>query len=172
MFEEHQIAWQALARIQTLKLDALDPFTELLELISKEKEITSDQVGYTVESAITLLSNASAHMSTLHWQKVLMSTNRDLLSFAQGREAQFLTAALQPFGLKLTGDATEHLEQLAVLQKVKAFTMSPNPSGFGKLSLPKPGNKDPTHPDSDCLSMLDQPGIWASRRDQRIPNNY
>ena len=101
-----------------------------------------------------------------------MSTNRDLLSFAQGREAQFLTAALQPFGLKLTGDATEHLEQLAVLQKVKAFTMSPNPSGFGKLSLPKPGNKDPTHPDSDCLSMLDQPGIWASRRDQRIPNNY
>ena len=51
--------------MQTLNLDALTPLAELLEQINGEKEITADQVGYAVESAITLLGNASAQMSTL-----------------------------------------------------------------------------------------------------------
>ena len=62
---------QALARIQTLNSDTLAPLTELLEMLNKEdSEITFDQVGYAVESAITLLGNAFAQMSMLRRQRV------------------------------------------------------------------------------------------------------
>ena len=57
---------KALAHIQTLNSDVLAPLTELLEQINGKKEVTIDQVGYAVESAITLLGNASTQMSTLH----------------------------------------------------------------------------------------------------------
>ena len=77
---------QAMARIQTLNSDALGPLTELLEMINKEEgKITVDQVGYTVESAITLLDNAFAQMLMLRCQRVLEEYNRELLTFAQGR---------------------------------------------------------------------------------------
>lgn len=132
---------KALARIQTLNSDALAPLTELLEQINGEKEVTIDQVGYAVESAITLLGNASAQMSTLRRQKVLEEYNRDLLSFAQGREAEFLAAAPQLFGPKFPGDATEHLEQLAALRKAKAPTSSTNTSVFRKATNYQSGGR-------------------------------
>lgn len=132
---------KALARIQTLNLDALAPLIDLLEQLNGEKEITSDQVGYAVESAITLLGNASAQMSTLRRQKVLEEYNRDLLSFAQGREAEFLAAAPQLFGPKFPGDAAEHLDQLAALRKAKASTSSTNPSVFRKASAYQTGRQ-------------------------------
>ena len=46
------------------------------------------------------------------------------LSFAQGREVEFLTAAPQLFGPKFPGDVTKHLEQLATLRKAKASTFA------------------------------------------------
>ena len=98
-----------------------------------EKEITTDQVGYAVESAITLLGNAAAQMSTLRRQKVLKKYNHNLLSFAQGRVTEFLTAP-QLFEQKFPGDAAKHMEQLLALRKAKTSTSSASTSGFWKAS--------------------------------------
>ena len=90
-------------------------------MINKEDgEITTDQVGYAVESAVTLLGNAFAQMSMLRRQRVLEEYNKELITFAQGRETEFLKAAPELFGPKFPRDATEHLDQLAALRKAKA----------------------------------------------------
>ena len=71
---------QALARIQTLNSNALAPLTKVLEMFNREEEdFTTEhlnQVGYAVESAITLLGNAFAQMSMLRCQKVLKEYNK------------------------------------------------------------------------------------------------
>ena len=54
-----------------------------------DTDISTDQVGYTVESAITLLGNAFAQMSMLCRQKVLEEYNKELLMFAQGEKQSF-----------------------------------------------------------------------------------
>jgi len=130
---------KALARIQALNSDALGPLTELMELLNRENEEDEvpdlrDQVGYVVESAITLLGNAFAQMSALRRQKVLEEYNKELITFAQGkeRETEFLKAAPDLFGSKFPRDATEHLAQLAALQKAKASTSSNSSSSFRK----------------------------------------
>jgi len=131
---------QALARIQALNSDTLGPLTELLELLNKsvEEDVPDlqERVAYAVESAITLLGNAFAQMSVLRRQKVLEEYNKELLTFAQGRKAEFLKAAPELFGPKFPRDATEHLDQLAALQKAKASSSSSssNSSGFRKPS--------------------------------------
>ena len=102
-----------------------------------------ERVGYAVESAITLLGNAFTQMSTLRRQKVLEEYNKELLTFAQGkdREAEFLKAAPELFGPKFPRDATEHLEQLAALQKAKSSSNSNNNS----LVFRKPPSYHPGH---------------------------
>jgi len=96
---------QALARIQALNSDALGPLTELLELLNREDDEEEapdlrERVGYAVESAITLLGNAFVQMSALRRQKVLEEYNKELITFAQGkeREAEFLKVAPNLFG--------------------------------------------------------------------------
>jgi len=137
---------QALARIQALNLDALGPLTEVLELLNKEEEdFTVDhlnQVGYAVKSEITLLGNAFAQMSQLRCQKVLEEYNKELLTFAQGREAEFLKAAPELFGPKFPRDAAEHLEQLAALQKARVPSKNNTGSSSG---FQKPPSYQPSH---------------------------
>ena len=129
---------KSLAQIQALLLDAIGPLTELLELLNDEKkEVTAEQVGYAVESAITLLSNASAQISMLRCQKVLEEYNKELLSFAQGREAEFVKAA--PLLSKFPGDAAEHISQLEALRKAKSSSSSS--STFWKGSLQRLGQQ-------------------------------
>lgn len=90
---------QALARIQALNSNTLGPLTELLEKINKENaDISFDQVGYAVESAIILLGNAFAQMSMLRRQRVLKEYNKELLTFAQGRVTEFLKATQNCLG--------------------------------------------------------------------------
>ena len=102
---------KVLARLQALTLDAVGPLTDILEkLNSGEAEIDTDEVGYAVESAITLIGNASSQMSVLRRQKILEEYNRDLLSFAQDREDEFTKAAPQLFGAQFPKDAADHLE--------------------------------------------------------------
>ena len=116
---------QALSRIQALNSDALSPLSKLLERLNKDDtDISTDQVGYAVESAITLLGNTFAQISMLRRQKVLEEYNKELLTFAQGREMEFLKAAPELFGPKFPHDATEHLDQLAALQKAKSSSNS------------------------------------------------
>lgn len=76
--------------------------------------------GYAVESAITLLDNAFTQMSMLCHQRVLKEYNKELLTFAQGRETEFLKAVPELFEPKFPCDVTEHLDQLAALRKLKS----------------------------------------------------
>lgn len=118
-----------LSRIQALTLDALAPLTNILELFNLEaEEIQSDLVANAVETAVTLLGNASCHISTLRRTKVLEEYNKDLVLWAQDREAEFLKAAPQLFGPEFPKDATTHLEQVSALRKAR-YTQ-PYSSGF------------------------------------------
>ena len=52
---------KTLAHLQALMLDAVGPLTDLLEKLNSDAtEIDTDEVGYEVESAITLIGNASS----------------------------------------------------------------------------------------------------------------
>jgi len=114
-----------LSRIQALTLDALAPLTSILELFHSEtEEISSEQVANAVESAVTLLGNASCHISELRRTKVLEEYNKELVTWAQDREAVFLKAAPQLFGSEFPKDATDHLETVTALQKAKSTSSS------------------------------------------------
>ena len=80
---------KVLAPLQALTLDAVGPLIYILKLNSDKSEIDADKIGYVVESAITLIRNASSYMSILQRQKVLEEYNKELLSFAQDREEEF-----------------------------------------------------------------------------------
>ena len=81
-------------------LNAVGPLTHILEKLNSDKcGIDADQVGYVVESAITLIGNASSQMSILRRQKILEEYNKDLLSFAQGKEEEFIKTGSQLFGV-------------------------------------------------------------------------
>ena len=125
---------KVLARLQALTLDAVGPLTHLLDkLNSEEAEIDADEVGYAVESAITLIGNASSQMSILRRQKILEEYNKDLLSFAQDREEEFTKAAPQLFGAQFPKEAADHLDQVAALRRAK----SSSSQGFHKASPPR-----------------------------------
>ena len=119
-----------LSRIQALTLDALAPQTSILELFNLDaEEIQSEVVAKAVESAVVLLGNASSHISNLRRTKVLEEYNKDLVTWAQDREGEFLKAALQLFGPEFPKDATTHLEQVAALRKAR---YTPSTSVFRK----------------------------------------
>lgn len=85
---------KALACIQSLTLDVIEPLTELLEKLNlEESDIMAEEVGYAVESAVTLLDNASSQILGLHRQKVPEEYNKDLLSFVKEREVTFIKTA-------------------------------------------------------------------------------
>ena len=69
------------------------------------KKISTDQVRYAVESAITLLGNAFAQILMLHHQRVLKEYNKELPTFAQGRETELLKATSEVFRPKFLCDA-------------------------------------------------------------------
>jgi len=50
-------------------------------------------VAKAVESDITLLGNASCHISSLRRTKALEKYNKDLVNWGQDREVEFLKAA-------------------------------------------------------------------------------
>ena len=78
---------KTLARLQALTLDTVGPLSDLLEKLNSDAvEIDADEVGYAVESAITLIGNASSQISVLRGEKILEEYSKDLLSFAQDRE--------------------------------------------------------------------------------------
>ena len=85
-------------------------------MINKDDaDISTDQMGYAVESAITLLGNAFAQMSMLGQQRILRVQKRAPNVCSR----EFLKAPPELFGPKFPHDATEHLEQLAALQHLE-----------------------------------------------------
>ena len=125
---------KVLAHLQALTLDAVGSLMDTLEkLNSGMSEIDANEIGYVVESAVTLFGNASSQMSILRRQKILEEYNMDLLSFAQDRE-EFPKAAPQLFGAQFSKDAADHLEQMAALRRAKS---SASNRGFRKASPPQ-----------------------------------
>ena len=111
---------KTLARLQAITLNAVGPLTDLLEKLNSDAvEIDADKVGYTVESAITLIGNVSSQISIFRREKILEEYNMDLLSFAQDREGEFIKAAPMLFGAQFPKDAADHLEQVAALRRAK-----------------------------------------------------
>jgi len=122
---------RTLSKIQALILDALAPLTTILELFHLDaKEVSSEQVAKAVELAVTLLGNASCHISDLRRTKVLKECNKDLVVWAQDHEAVFLKAAPQLFGPVFPKDATARLETVSALRKAKAASSSSSSSSF------------------------------------------
>ena len=125
---------KTLAHLQALTLDAVGPLTDLLEKLNSDAvEIDADKVGYAVESAISLIGNASSQISILRREKILEEYNKDLLSFAQDRKGEFIKAVPMLFGAQFSKDAADHLEQVAALRRVKSSTGSSS-QGFQKAS--------------------------------------
>ena len=57
---------KSLAHVQALMLDAIGPLTDTLEKLNlEESKIAAEEIGYAVESTVTLLGNALSQMSTL-----------------------------------------------------------------------------------------------------------
>ena len=72
-----------LSSLQGRVLEAVGPLSQLLEAINDEDpQISMDQIGEAVETALTLLANASLHMSEVRCTKVLEEYNEELLPFA------------------------------------------------------------------------------------------
>ena len=97
-----------------------------------------------MESAVTLLGNASSQMSGLRRQKVLKEYNKDLLSFTKEREATFIKAAPLLFGPQFLKDTADHLEQVAALKRAKSS--SGHDSGFQKAPSPQWSSHQPYAP--------------------------
>ena len=119
--------------------------TEIMELFhSQAEEISSEHIAKAVESAITLLGNASSQMSALRQTCVLQEYNQDLVVWAQQREEKFIEAAPALFGQSFPKDVTEYLDQVASLKKAKATAANPPPSsslGFRKAYSHWPSNR-------------------------------
>ena len=125
---------KTLARLQALTLNAVGPLTDLLEKLNSDAvEIDADEVSYAVESAIMLIGNASSQISILRREKILEEYNKDLLSFAQDREGEFIKSAPMLFGAQFPKDAADHLEQVAALRRAKSSAGSSS-QGFQKAS--------------------------------------
>lgn len=136
----------SLSRIQALMLDAIAPLSQAMELFhSDAEEISSEQIAKAVESAITLLGNASSQMSSLRRTRVLQEYNRELVEWAQLRETKFNEAAPALFGQDFPEEVTKHLAQVDSLKKAKAAA-KPQPLGFQKAYPNRPPHKSAFRP--------------------------
>ena len=160
---------KVLARLQVLMLYAVRPLTDIIEkLNSGESEIDSDEVGYAVESDITLIGNASSLMFVLRRQKILEEYNRDLLSFVQDREDEFTKAAPQLFGAQFPKDAADHLEQVVALCRAKS---SASNRIFGRLHHSNSQASNPMLQGNDQSHTPGPRQATASQRQPRLSND-
>ena len=84
---------EVLASSRQLTLDVIRPFTKLLKKLNlEETDIIAEEVGYVMESYITLLDIAPSQISGLCRQKVLKQQGP--LSFEKEREATIIKATL------------------------------------------------------------------------------
>ena len=122
---------KAIGRIQALTLDAVGPLAEALDLINtttdaEQPDLDLEKVATCIEAAVTFLGNAACNMSTLRCTKILEEYNKDLLSFAEDRDEEFLKAAPMLFGSSFPKDAQEHLQQVETLRKAKGKQAFPS----------------------------------------------
>ena len=78
-----------------------------------------DQIGDAVEMALTLLANTSIHISGVRRTKVLEDYNKELVSFAAENERDWTSGAPRLFGPSFLKEASDYLQQLQLVRKVK-----------------------------------------------------
>ena len=111
---------RTLSSLQGRVLEAVGPLSQLLEAINDEDpQISMDQIGEAVETALTLLANASLHISEVRRTKVLEEYNKELLPFATAKERDWASGAPRLFGPNFLKEATDYLQQLQLLRKAK-----------------------------------------------------
>ena len=85
---------KTLHTIQGRVLEAVGPLSQLLESVNSEGDPPSmDQIGDAVETALTLLANASIHISGVRRTKVLEDYNKELVPFAAESERDWTSGA-------------------------------------------------------------------------------
>ena len=111
---------RTLSSLQGRVLEAIGPLSQLLEAINDEDpQISMDQIGEAVETALALLANASLHISEVQRTKVLEEYNKELLPFATAKERDWASGAPRLFGPNFLKEATDYLQQLQLLRKAK-----------------------------------------------------
>ena len=111
---------RTLSSLQVRVLEAVGPLSQLLEAINNEDpQISMDQIGEAVETALTLLANASLHISEVRRTKVLEEYNKELLPFATAKKHDWASGAPRLFGPNFLKEATNYLQQLQLLRKAK-----------------------------------------------------
>ena len=109
-----------LSSLQGQMLEAVGPLSQLLEAVNdNEPQVSMDQIGEAVETAITLLANASGQVSAVRRARVLEDYNKELLPFAAAKERNWASAAPHLFGSNFLKEATDYLQQLQLLRKAK-----------------------------------------------------
>ena len=115
-----------LSTLQGRVLEAVGPLSQLLEAINDdEPQLSMDQIGEAVKTALTLLANASLQISEVRRTRVLEEYNRELLPFAIAKECDWASAAPRLFGPNFLKEATDYLQQLQLLRKGQVFTRPP-----------------------------------------------
>ena len=74
-----------------------------------QPQMTKDQIGEAVETALSLLANTSHQMSAMRRAKILEEYNKDLLTFTVAKDSDRANAALELFGPNFLKEASGYL---------------------------------------------------------------
>ena len=111
----------SLFTLQKLILEAIGPLSQLLEVVNNcEPNLSMDQIGDAVETAIALLANASNKTSLMRISEVLEEYSKEIVPFAAAQERDWTSAAPRLFGPTFLKDAADYLQQLQLVQKFKS----------------------------------------------------
>ena len=111
---------RSLYTLQGLILEAVGPLSQLLEAVNDpNSDVTMDQIGDAVETAITLIANASNKTSLMRRTRVLEEYNKELVTFASAGERDWTSAAPRLFGPNFLKEAADYLQHLQLIRKVK-----------------------------------------------------
>ena len=137
--------------LQGLLLEATEPLSQLLEAVNDpDPQLTMDQIGEAVETAVTLLANASNKMSLMR-TKILEEYNKELVPFAAAKERDWASAAPRLFGPNFLKEAADYLQQLQLVRKVKekpapVFRQAPHQASEGSRGLQSYRQQPYSHP--------------------------
>ena len=145
---------RSLYTLQGLLLEAIGPMSQLLEAVNDpDPQVTTDQIGEAVdlETAVTLLANASNKMSLMRMTKILEEYNKELVPFAAAKEQDWASAAPRLFGPNFLKEAADYLQQLQLIWKVKeklapVFQQAPGQASGGNRGSQSYRQQPYSHP--------------------------
>ena len=136
---------RSLYTLQGLLLEPIGPLTQLLEAVNDpDPQVSMDQIGEAVETAITLLANASNKLSLMRRTRVLEEYNKELVAFAAEKERNWAVAAPRLFGPNFLKEAADHLQTLQMVRKVKQPQSQQNFRQLPPSGSARGGGRDPT----------------------------